>query len=93
MECFNRIVDNNCERIPDDEYREDAFRVVRSKTNYLGAHYSFVDVIIRYILDDPKIKKDYLVTTNVKDFKDIADKNQVEIEEILLNSALRRTKK
>lgn len=89
MELFNRIVDNKCELIPDDSYRDDAFRVVRSKTNYYGAHYSFVDVIIRFILDDSTIKKDYLVTTNVKDFKDVADINHVKIEEILLNKGRR----
>lgn len=91
MELFNRIVDNNCEQIPDDDYREDAFQLVRSKTNYLGAHYSFVDIILRLILEDSNIKKDCLVTNNVRDFKDVADKNHVEIEEILSNIAFRES--
>ncbi len=92
MEFFNRIVENNCEQIPDDNYREDAFKQVRSKSNYLGPHYSFVDIIIRFILDDSNVKKDCLITTNVKDFKDIADINHVDIEEIHVNKGARKSK-
>lgn len=85
METFNRIVSKNCERIADDKYRDEAFNFAMSKSNYRGQHYSLVDVIIRSIIEDNSVKKDFLVTSNTKDFKDVADIHRVPIEEILNN--------
>ena len=85
MELFNSIVDKNCELVSDLDYREDAFNVVKSKSNYQGRHFSLVDIIIRFIIEDTRIKKDFLLTNNRKDFGDITEIYNVSIEDVLTN--------
>lgn len=86
MERFNDIVTRYGYLIPDDDYREDAFKQVMSKSNYLGRHFSFVDIIIRLILEDPNVHKSLFITSNVGDFKDVTDSNGIELLEIQTNT-------
>lgn len=86
MERFNNIVNRFGYLIPDDDYREDAFTQVMSKSNYRGRHFSFVDLVIRLILDDSNVHKSLFITNNVGDFKDVTDPNGVELLEIKSNA-------
>lgn len=92
MERFNNIITQYGILIPDDNYRDDAFNQVMSRTNYLGRHFSFVDIIIRLMLEDTNTNKNLFITSNVGDFKDITDAHGIELLEIKTNSEFRRKK-
>ena len=69
---------NNTVQVPDDNYRNNAIKSIflQAKSH---KKYSLVDLVIREILFDVKIKIDAIVTFNVADFEDICWKRNIEI--------------
>lgn len=63
----------------DKEYRKDALSLTFRSLRIDKRKISLVDMIIRYILDNEKIKKDYFVTFNEKDFFDVCKKKNIQI--------------
>ena len=65
--------------IDDASYRDTALHVtIREPQNPLRP-ISLVDMVIRFILDDPNIRIDALLTFNESDFADICRKRRIEI--------------
>ena len=74
---FEKIIKNqNIELLDDNKYRDialfESFETSKNKKWDL----SLVDTIIRHILVDLNLKKDYLLTFNEKDFIDILKKRK-----------------
>ena len=72
------ILLSNVIRLPDNEYRENALSTFFGSNN-LNRRLSLVDLIIREMIADDKIKIHNLVTFNPKDFIDVCQKRNVEI--------------
>ena len=65
--------------IDDTSYRDSALNVtIREPQNPLRP-ISLVDMVIRFILDDPNVSIDALLTFNESDFADICRKRRIEI--------------
>lgn len=76
---FRRLLHNdNTILVQDVTYKNDAIKSVffQPKTH---KKYSLVDLVIRGILLDVKVKIDALVTFNIADFEDICWKRNIEI--------------
>ncbi|MGE0087681.1 MAG: hypothetical protein AB7S75_24990 [Desulfococcaceae bacterium] len=65
--------------LDDDIYRNDAFELSFESSLRRDRPLSMVDCLLRLIIDDPNAKINYLLTFNQPDFKDICQKNSVEI--------------
>jgi len=68
---------NNVVLIDDTLYKETA--LLNLEKNFKKRNLSLVDLIIREILIDKKIKIDYLISFNVKDFVDVCQRKQIQI--------------
>ena len=76
---FQRIIKNpNTFLIEDNDYRKDSLDIF-FRLNLSQRKLSLVDIIIRAIIEDKKIKIDTLVTFNPGDFQDICRKKRVEL--------------
>jgi predicted nucleic acid-binding protein len=65
--------------IDDVSYRNEALHAtIRESQNRLRA-ISLVDMVIRFILDDPNIRIEALLTINQSDFDDICRKRRIEM--------------
>ncbi|MGH9432556.1 MAG: hypothetical protein ACRD3T_13525 [Terriglobia bacterium] len=64
-------------RLPDEPYREVALQAVM--TTIAKRSMALVDMVIRLILDDIKVRKHGLLTFNQKDFDDLCRKHQIEM--------------
>lgn len=83
MERFNEIVRDKAEYVYDDSYREEAFEQAMSQENISGRHFSLVDIIIRMIIEDNNVRKDAIITSNIRDFYDYYGK--IEILQMIAN--------
>lgn len=63
----------------DVDYKENALEEVFKLNRTTGYTYSLTDSVIREILKDFKIRINYLVTFNHKDFIDICQSRQIEL--------------
>lgn len=68
---------------PDDEYKDDAYLLTVSENNHRG--YSLVDMIIRVMMEDDRLKIDSLLTLNIEDFIDVASRRGISIPEELFD--------
>lgn len=62
--------------VSDHLYKEKALKILQ-ETNY--RNFSLVDLVIREMISDNKLKIDYLCTFNIGDFVDVCAVNRVEI--------------
>lgn len=67
------------EFIDDEPYRNGAYEQTLSFARIGRRPLSFVDMIIRFMIDDNKLKKHYLMTFNKKDFLDVCLSNRIEM--------------
>lgn len=74
----NLIKSSNVLKLSDEMYRNKAVELVFSE-NKRGKSYSLVDLVIREVLQDRKVKVDAIVTFNPKDFFDICLLRNLEI--------------
>ena len=65
--------------LDDTKYRDDAFDLSLESSLRRGRPLSMVDCLLRLVIDDPKIKINYLLTFNPGDFVDACIRNRVEI--------------
>ncbi len=73
---FERVLKfSNIEILDDSDYREAALKVYFATRSSL----SLVDCIIREMIVDTTLRKDYLVTFNSRDFADVCTQNKVQI--------------
>lgn len=70
-------------KVPDDEYKDDAYLLTVSENNHRG--YSLVDMIIRVMMEDDRLKIDFLLTLNIEDFIDVASRRGISIPEELFD--------
>lgn len=70
-------------KVPDDEYKDDAYLLTVSENNHRG--YSLVDMIIRVMMEDDRLKIDSLLTLNIEDFIDVASRRGISIPEELFD--------
>lgn len=70
-------------KVPDDEYKDDAYQLTVSENNHRG--YSLVDMIIRVMMEDDRLKIDSLLTLNIEDFIDVASRRGISIPEDLFD--------
>lgn len=70
-------------KVPDDEYKDDAYLLTVSENNHRG--YSLVDMIIRVMMEDDRLKIDSLLTLNIEDFIDVASRRGISIPEDLFD--------
>lgn len=70
-------------KVPDDEYKDDAYLLTVSENNHRG--YSLVDMIIRVMMEDDRLKIDSLLTLNIDDFIDVASRRGISIPEELFD--------
>lgn len=70
-------------KVPDDEYKDDAYQLTVSENNHRG--YSLVDMIIRVMMEDDRLKIDSLLTLNIEDFIDVASRRGISIPEELFD--------
>ncbi len=78
LEAFERIL-QKATLIDDKEYREDTLKLTMDSSLRYNKPYSLVDMIIRLMLSDKKLKIDYLITFNDKDFIDICLNRNIKI--------------
>ncbi|KAA6338721.1 hypothetical protein EZS27_013303 [termite gut metagenome] len=81
IDSFNNILTNNesVRIINDDEYKEKALKLTFDYSINRKQPISFVDMIIRLMLDDADLKIDALVTFNEKDFSDICYQKNIDL--------------
>ena len=65
--------------IDDTSYRDSALNVTIREPQDPLRPISLVDMVIRFILDDPNVRIDALLTFNESDFADICRKRRIEI--------------
>ena len=70
-------------KVPYDEYKDDAYQLTVSENNHRG--YSLVDMIIRVMMEDDRLKIDSLLTLNIEDFIDVASRRGISIPEELFD--------
>lgn len=70
-------------KVPDDEYKDDAYLLTVSENNHRG--YSLVDMIIRVMMEDDRLKINSLLTLNIEDFIDVASRRGISIPEELFD--------
>ena len=63
-------------RISDEEYKEEALQLALQPSKRT---ISLVDMTIRLILEDDRIKKHAMLTLNVKDFVDVCRQKRIEM--------------
>lgn len=77
VQFFKKLFESNVViRISDESYKEDALKVTLEST---GRAKSLVDVTIRLMIADDRIKKYALLTLNVGDFSDVCRAKNVEM--------------
>jgi len=69
----------NVDFVDDRQYRQEAYSLAIEYAVRLQRAISMVDMLCRLIIEDRKIRIDYLLTTNPKDFADLCRKHNVEI--------------
>lgn len=80
MQKFQEIVNQpNIIKIFDEQYWDDARGITFNSSLSQKRNLSLVDVIIRFILDDPTVNINYLVTFNIGDFNDVCRRRNIEI--------------
>ncbi len=65
--------------IDDAPYRDGALSTTIESSLRRDRPLSFVDCLIRSVLDDRNLKIDFLVTFNIGDFQDVCRSNRIEI--------------
>ncbi len=65
--------------IDDNNYKEEALKLTLEYSIRQNKPYSLVDMIIRLMLSDDKLKIDYLISFNTYDFFDICSKRNIAI--------------
>jgi predicted nucleic acid-binding protein len=76
---FEQLMKNPLVVLFDDSlYRDDALEQVFS-TARQGFTFSFVDTVLRRIVQDKTVRLDYLATINTGDFQDVCDGRGIEI--------------
>jgi predicted nucleic acid-binding protein len=65
--------------VDDRDYCEEALASTVEYSMRLRRPISMVDMLCRLLIADPKIRIDYLLTVNPKDFADLCRKHRVEI--------------
>jgi predicted nucleic acid-binding protein len=68
-----------CELVDDQPYRDLALEQTLRQARIARRPMSLVDVVIRLILDDANVRKDCLLTFNVKDFADVCRRRNIQI--------------
>ena len=63
--------------LDDNDYKSEALKQVFQFNRLIGFTYSLTDSVIREILKDINVRVDYLVTYNVRDFKDVCDQRYI----------------
>jgi len=79
MERFEKFLERPLVRLYDDhDYRDNAFRLIMdwSKKN---RPISLVDMVIRLMIEDGKLRIGYLLTFNLRDFADVCRNNKIEL--------------
>jgi hypothetical protein len=80
LELFGKEIKASRVKMLDDSvYREIALELVFESSLRNKRPLSFVDCVLRAIIDDIDVKVDYFITFNVGDFHDICAKRQVEL--------------
>ena len=80
MRDFERVLKRpNIIRMDDSPYREEA--LLRTLQQAISARrpIALVDMLIRFMLDDVKVRVDCLLTYNVPDFADVCRKRNIQI--------------
>lgn len=77
---FNELIQNEKFKLIDDnDYREIALNQTFEYSIYNKRPISFVDMIIRMMLDDINLKIDAMITFNLEDFIDVCTSKNIEI--------------
>lgn len=80
LEAFKILLDrNNFIILDDSDYKSNALEITFKSSLVKNRPLSLVDTVIREILYDDKIKINYLITFNVKDFYDVCNKKGIQI--------------
>jgi len=75
---FKRLIDEpNIVLLDDQEYKSEAMELTFRSALDLKKPYSLVDIIIRLMLSDEKLKVDYLISFNPGDFIDVCGKRRI----------------
>jgi predicted nucleic acid-binding protein len=69
----------NVEFVDDTHFREEAYALTVEYSTRLRRFISMVDMMCRLLIEDSKIRIDYLLTTNPEDFADLCGKYQITI--------------
>ena len=67
------------EYVDDRPYRDEAYEQTMSFARIGKRPFSLVDMIIRFMLDDDNLKKQYLLTINKEDFRDVCVVKNIEM--------------
>jgi predicted nucleic acid-binding protein len=80
MEEFEKLIEQeNVIRLDDADYKDTALSLTFDTTLIQKRPISLVDSLIRVMLDDPRLKIDYLISFNVGDFADVCQRRGIEI--------------
>ena len=80
LESFEKLINStNVTLIDDSDYKDKALQLTFDSSLRLNKPYSLVDMILRLMLEDPKLKVDYLISFNPEDFFDVCGKHNIEI--------------
>lgn len=77
---FERLLTSpNFVRIDDSTYRDEALSQTLIWAKTQKRFISLTDMVIRFMLDDSGIRKDYMLTFNPGDFSDLCRRHRVEL--------------
>ena len=74
-----RLKRRNVSFVDDRDYCDEAYSLAVEYSTRLGRPISMVDMLCRLLIADPKIRVDYMLTTNAADFHDVCRTHRVEI--------------
>lgn len=80
MQRFEDLLKRPSVRLFDDhDYRDDAFNLVADWSKRKHRTISLVDMVVRLMLEDAKLRIGYLFTFNPRDFIDVCTTNRIEL--------------